>query len=92
MIISSNAINSQNSLSDAEAQMLLKQHETVKEFFKRDGSAEIVDSLNTLVETFLFTEEIENVTPEMRVHIANQLRVVTLITKLGETAVKWKAG
>ncbi|MCE7063551.1 hypothetical protein [Dyadobacter sp. CY343] len=89
MIINTNAKNSQNSLSDAETQMLLKQHEAVKEFFKRDGSAEIVDSLNTLVETLLFTEEIENVTPEMRVHIANQLRVVTLITKLGETAVKW---
>ncbi|KAA0989985.1 hypothetical protein [Dyadobacter aurulentus] len=91
MIIRSKLNNESNTFTDAEAQMLYKQHELVSEFFKRDGSAEIVDSLNTLVETFLFTEEIENVTPEMRVHIANQLRVVTLITKLGETAVRWKA-
>ena len=89
MIISSKLRDGSISFTDAQAQMLYQQHELVSEFFKRDGSAEIVNSLNTLVETFLFTEEIENVTPEMRVHIANQLRVVTLITKLGETAVKW---
>lgn len=33
---------------------------------------------------------VANVTPEMRIHIANQLRVVTLITKLGEMMVEWK--
>ncbi|MGV3603592.1 MAG: hypothetical protein ACO1N1_20395 [Dyadobacter fermentans] len=74
--------------TDAEVQMLCQQHEIVSEFFKRDGSAEIVNSLNALVENFLFTENMDNVTPEMRIHIANQLRVVTLITKLGETIVK----
>lgn len=68
--------------------MLCQQHEILSEFFKRDGSAEIVNSLNALVENFLFTENMDNVTPEMRIHIANQLRVVTLITKLGETIVK----
>ncbi|ACT94507.1 hypothetical protein [Dyadobacter fermentans] len=76
---------------DVETQMLYQQYEAVTEFFKRDGSAEIVDSLNTLVEAFLFTENMENVTPEMRIHIANQLRVVTLITKLSETIVKRKS-
>ena len=79
------------SSADAETQMLYQQHEMVSEFFKRDGSAEIVNSLNTLVETFLFTENMENVTPEMRMQVANQLRVVTLITKLGETIIKWKS-
>ena len=72
------------SLTDAEAELLYQQHETISEFFKRDGTAEIVDSLNTLAEAFLFTENMENVTPEMRIHVANQLRVATLITKLGE--------
>lgn len=91
MIISSELNDEFKSFTDAEAQMLYQQHEMLSEFFKRDGSAEIVDSLNTLVEAFLFTENMENVTPEMRIHIVNQLRVVTLITKLGETIVKWKS-
>lgn len=91
MIIRSKLNEELKSFSDAEAQMLCQQHETVSEFFKRDGSAEIVDSLNTLVEAFLFTENMENITPEMRIHIANQLRVVTLITKLGEAMVTWKS-
>lgn len=91
MIISSELNDEFKSFTDAEAQMLYQQHEMLSEFFKRDGSAEIVDSLNTLVEAFLFTENMENVTPEMRIHIVNQLRVMTLITKLGETIVKWKS-
>ena len=91
MIIKSKLNDECNPFTDAEVQMLYQQHEMVSEFFKRDGSAEIVDSLNTLVEAFLFTENMENVTPEMRIHIANQLRVATLITKLGETVVKWKS-
>ncbi|MCE7068005.1 hypothetical protein [Dyadobacter sp. CY326] len=89
MFINSKLKNEQRPFTEAEAQMLFKQHETIKEFFERDSSVEIVNSLNTLVETFLFSEDSDNVTPEMRVHIANQLRVVTLITKLGETMVKW---
>ncbi|MCF0064220.1 hypothetical protein MUK70_26485 [Dyadobacter chenwenxiniae] len=88
MFINAKSANAQNTLSEAEAQMLMQQHETVKEFFRRDSSVEIVNSLNTLVETFLFAEDLDNVTPEMRVHIANQLRVVTLITELGEMMVK----
>jgi len=34
-----------------------------------------------LVETYLFTENLTRVTPEMREHIVNQLRVATLIAK-----------
>ncbi|SKC17681.1 hypothetical protein [Dyadobacter psychrophilus] len=89
MFIKSNLRNEQRSFTEAEAQLLIQQHETVKAFFRRDSSVEIVNSLNTLVETLLFSEESDNVTSEMRVHIAKQLRVVTLITKLGETTVKW---
>ncbi|QRR03319.1 hypothetical protein [Dyadobacter sandarakinus] len=91
MIIKSNLNKASDSFTEAEALLLRQQHELVSEFFKRDKSAEIVNSLNTLIETFLFTEDLENVTPEMRMHIANQLRVVTLITQLGETSVRWKA-
>ncbi|TLU98273.1 hypothetical protein [Dyadobacter luticola] len=89
MIIDSNATNNQNPLSDEEARLLREQHDVVCEFFKRDSSAEIVNSLNTLIEDFLFSDDVDNVTPEIRVHIANNLRVVTLITKLGQTRVRW---
>lgn len=87
MIIKSKFNNDLESFSKTEVNLLFQQHEMVKEFFKRDSSAEIVNSLNSLVEAFLFTENLEHVTSEMRIHIANQLRVVTLITKLGETSV-----
>ncbi|NIJ55260.1 hypothetical protein [Dyadobacter arcticus] len=89
MIINSSARDGQNPMSEAEAQMLRLQHEVVSDFFKRDGSEEIVNSLNTMIEAFLFTENMEDVAPEMRVHIANNLRVVTLITKLGQTRIRW---
>jgi len=91
MITRSKLNDESKSFADREAQMRHEQHEMVTEFFKRDGCGEIVDSLNALVENFLFTENMGNITPEMRVHIANQLRVVTLITKLGETMVNWEA-
>lgn len=42
----------------------------------------MIESLNTLIETYLFTENLTRVTPEMREHIVNQLRVATLIAKL----------
>ncbi len=89
MFISSNFRNNLESFSDAEVRVLFQQHEMVSEFFKRDGAAEIIDSMNALIEAFLFSENLKNVTMEMRIHIVNQLRVVTLISKLGETAVKW---
>lgn len=42
----------------------------------------MIESLNTLIEAYLFTENLTYVTPEMREHIVNQLRVATLIAKL----------
>lgn len=54
----------------------------VKDFFLKDSGSEMIESLNTLIETYLFTENLTHVTPEMREHIVNQLRVTTLIAKL----------
>ncbi|WP_031528425.1 hypothetical protein [Dyadobacter crusticola] len=56
----------------------------VRDFFSTDSCAEIIGSMNALLETVLFSKDVENVTPEMRVDIANQLRAVTLISKLNE--------
>ncbi|WP_439556338.1 hypothetical protein [Dyadobacter sp.] len=67
-----------NGMADA----LLKQHHIVKEFFETDTASEMIESLNVMVESFLFSENLVRVTPEMRVHIVNQLRVTTLIAKL----------
>ncbi|ACT95495.1 hypothetical protein [Dyadobacter fermentans] len=55
----------------------------IKDFFQKDSGPEMIESLNTLIETYLFTENLTRVTPEMREHIVNQLRVATLIAKLG---------
>ena len=88
MIIKSGSKIDETALSETEVQMVFRQHEMVRDFFRRDDSAEIVNSLNTMIESFLFSEDLENVTSEMRIHIANHLRVVTLISKLGETVVK----
>lgn len=74
----------QNQLPVADKIQL--QHECIQAFFKTDGLAEIVESMHIMVETFLFSEDLENVSPEMRVHIVNQLRAASLIVKLGETA------
>lgn len=54
----------------------------VKEFFQKESGCEMIESLNTLIEAYLFTENLTRVTPEMREHIVNQLRVATLIAKL----------
>lgn len=58
------------------------QRQIVKDFFLKDSGSEMIESLNTLIEAYLFTENLTRVTPEMREHIANQLRVATLIAKL----------
>ncbi|MCE7061856.1 hypothetical protein [Dyadobacter sp. CY343] len=50
---------------------LLRQHQIVKEFFQTDSGSEMIESLNTMVESFLFSENLVRVTPEMRVHIVN---------------------
>lgn len=54
----------------------------IKDFFQKDSGSEMIESLNTLIEAYLFTENLARVTPEMREHIVNQLRVATLIAKL----------
>ena len=54
----------------------------IKEFFQTDKGSEMIESLNKNIESILFTESIDSITPEMRVHIANQLRVATLLSKL----------
>lgn len=63
------------------------QLEIVKEFFLKDSGSQMIESLNTLIEAYLFTESLTRVTPEMREHIVNQLRVATLIAKLDASNV-----
>ncbi|NIJ55372.1 hypothetical protein [Dyadobacter arcticus] len=40
------------------------------------------NSLNAIVEDYLFADGLENVTFSMRKHIVNQLRVATLVARL----------
>lgn len=61
---------------------IASQQAIIQEFFKRDSGSEMIESLNTLVEAYLFTDNLASITPEMREHIVNQLRVTTLIAKL----------
>jgi type VI protein secretion system component Hcp len=63
---------------------LMTQNKIINEFFQTDGCGEMVGSLNRMIEDFLFTENLSQVTPEMREHIANNLRVATLVAKLGD--------
>ncbi|GGM75061.1 hypothetical protein GCM10010967_03250 [Dyadobacter beijingensis] len=63
------------------------QQQIIKDFFLKDSGPEMIESLNTLIETYLFTENLTHVTPEMREHIVNQLRVTTLIAKLDATNI-----
>jgi hypothetical protein len=60
------------------------EHEIIKAFFQTDSASEIINSLNFMVESLLFTENLRNVSPEIRVHIVNQLRVANLISQLGD--------
>ncbi|MCE7062904.1 hypothetical protein [Dyadobacter sp. CY343] len=68
-------------LSETQQAML----QDIRNFFLTDKCSQIIGSMNELVETILFSKDLENVTPEMRVDIANQLRTVTLISKLSES-------
>ncbi|KQS23791.1 hypothetical protein [Dyadobacter sp. Leaf189] len=70
------------SLSD---EALVKQNEIIRDFFATDHVSEMVESMHYMVESFLFSSDLENVTSEMRVHIVNQLRVATMLTKLDTT-------
>jgi hypothetical protein len=76
--------NVYNSTVKIEADLLIKQFEIIKGFFQTDSCREIIESVNLMIEGFLFDECLENVTPKMRIHIDNQLRVVTLLTKLND--------
>ena len=60
-----------------------QQLEIIRDFFATDHVSEMVESMHYMVESFLFSTDLENVTPEMRVHIVNQLRVATMLMKLG---------
>ena len=57
----------------------------IRAFFKTDSCAEIIQSMNALVETILFSTDLESVTPALRADIANQLRAVSLLSRLNET-------
>lgn len=63
------------------------QQRIIKDFFLKDSGCEMIEPLNTLIETYLFTDNLTHVTPEMREYIVNQLRVTTLITKLEATNI-----
>lgn len=73
-----------NTAISNEEQAIINQHEIIKSFFRTDGVGEIVASLNVMAESFLFSQNLENVSAEMRVHLVNQLRVASLIAQLGE--------
>lgn len=69
--------------NQTEPENLLPKHLTIlKEFFQTDKASEIIASLNQNIESILFTEDLNSITPEMRVNITNQLRVATLLSKL----------
>ncbi|MCF0050934.1 hypothetical protein LXM25_12750 [Dyadobacter sp. LJ53] len=69
--------------NESEKENMLPNYSAIiKEFFQTDKGSEMIESLNKNIEGILFTESIDSITPEMRVHIANQLRVATLLSKL----------
>ncbi|TLV00499.1 hypothetical protein [Dyadobacter luticola] len=74
--------DSKSQQTKAADQATLSQLNIVDEFFRRDSAAEMIESLHVMVENFLFTENLARVTPEMRVHIVNNLRTATFIARL----------
>lgn len=76
------ALQKQTTSTNAANEASKAQQNFVKDFFQKDSGYEMIESLNTLIEAYLFTENLTRVTPEMREHIVNQLRVATLIAKL----------
>ena len=63
---------------------LQNEHEIIKAFFQTDSASEIINSLTFMTESLLCTENMENVSLEMRMHIVNQNRVINLISQLAE--------
>lgn len=60
------------------------EHEIIKAFFQTDSASEIINSLTFMTESLLCTENMENMSLEMRMHIVNQNRVINLIAQLSE--------
>jgi hypothetical protein len=81
----SNSQKDFSSITAAEAELLTQQFHVIKDFFQTFTSREMMESVNTMVEGFLFDEGLENVSPEMRVHIANNLRLTTFLVSLDES-------
>ena len=73
-------IKNQNSLTNEK--VLMAQHTIIHDFFQRDKACEMIGSIHAMIEDFLFNEDVSQVTPAMRQHIVNQLRVATLVAKL----------
>ena len=84
-------MNGGNMNFNSRERVLANQSRIVEQFFKTDGVSEMIGSLHRLVEDFLFTPNLREVTPEMRIHIVNQLRVATLVAQLGENYGKLKS-
>ena len=63
---------------------LQNEHDIIKAFFQTDSASEIINSLTFMTESLLCTENMENMSLEMRMHIVNQNRVINLISQLGE--------
>lgn len=61
-----------------------EQQEVIQAFFQTDSASEMIDSIHFMVESFLFNENLKHITPEMRVHLVNQLRIARLVARLGE--------
>ncbi|MEO6283915.1 MAG: hypothetical protein ABIN80_20905 [Dyadobacter sp.] len=68
--------------SNGSEHALKQQFEIIRAFFLTDHASEVITSLNAMVEYFLFSENLANVTPAMREDIVSQLLVVTFIAKL----------
>lgn len=87
-----NEANAGNPSIIGNEQALLRQFEIVKKFFQTDHGCEIIASLHAMVEDFLFTENLANVTPIMRERIVSQLRVATFIAELERSYTELNAG
>ena len=66
----------------AKRTALMAQNKNIHDFFQRDKACEMIGSIHAMIEDFLFSEDVSQVTPAMRQHIVNQLRVATLVAKL----------
>ncbi|MCE6993038.1 hypothetical protein [Dyadobacter sp. CY323] len=77
-----NQANGKNELLIGNEPQLIEQYNIIRNFFATDSGSEIIGSLNALMESVLFDENMEAVTPKMRIDIVNQLRVITLLSQL----------